>query len=245
MAARDRLRAGKRATAQNPENSGRRSMVIGAFWLYAGLIMRKLIAFLACGYCAVTASAQDDVFQRNHITVGSCPAILVGNRTSYFSTAPLTLGFEYHVMRLFQLDAGFQIVVGAANNQNVETTDFGHVQASDHEYIIPRDRYIISSRFKTMKYSAGGGAVSLRYAEPAPSSEYYYSGTYTYTSSEDWAGYGLGTASYFFGEHHILHVGTTFEFVSASTNDPAVGNGPTLNTTDHFSNLYIEFGFRF
>jgi hypothetical protein len=51
--------------------------------------------------------------------------------------------------------------------------------------------------------------------------------------------------SYYLGAGRNFHVGTTFEYVGASTDGAAVGNVPALYTADHWSNLYLEFGLSF
>jgi hypothetical protein len=68
---------------------------------------------------------------------------------------------------------------------------------------------------------------------------------YTCTSRGGWGGYGLASANYFLDENRNLHVGTTFQFVSASTNGQSVGNIPANKTTDHWANAWVEFGLSF
>ena len=150
-------------------------------------------------------------------------------------------GAGLSLTRFFQVD-GSRLALGSANHQNAELTGFGQVQDGDHEYMIPSGgRYFITSPFKRIGSSDGGSAVCLDCSETTPSGD-YSSGHYTYTSLGEWGGYGLGNASYFFGDNRNFHVGTTFEFSAASTNWSGVGDVPALHTTDHWSNLYIEFG---
>ena len=196
---------------------------------------------------AAFAQSSED-FHRNNITAGAGAAIPTGGDTSYLSTAPLVwVGYGYRFNRLFQADIGFEAAFGAANNQNPELTNFGAVQGGDREYMLPMGgRIYIPTRFKRMEFSAGGGAAWLHYSETAPSGyDYYSSGCYTCTSRGGWGGYGLGSASYFLDENHNFHIGTMFQFISGSTNGAAVGNVPGLKTTDHWSNLFIEFGLSF
>jgi hypothetical protein len=206
--------------------------------------MLQLILLLAsCSHLAIPASAQNDELNRNHITVGIGPAIPVCSDANYLRTAPLLMvGYGYRFTRFFQVD-GSRLALGSANHQNAELTGFGQVQDGDHEYMIPSGgRYFITSPFKRIGSSDGGSAVCLDCSETTPSGGYYSSGHYTYTSLGEWGGYGLGNASYFFGDNRNFHVGTTFEFSAASTNWSGVGDVPALHTTDHWSNLYIEFG---
>jgi len=43
----------------------------------------------------------------------------------------------------------------------------------------------------------------------------------------------------------MFHVGTTFEFIAASTDGQTVGYLPAAHTTDGWSDLYLEIGLRF
>ena len=85
----------------------------------------------------------------------------------------------------------------------------------------------------------------LHYSETVPSNGYYSSACYSFTLRGGWGGYGMANASYYLDANHNFHVGTTFEFIAASTNGQAVGNVPAARTTDHWSNLSLEFGLSF
>lgn len=147
----------------------------------------------------------DTGYHHNDVVFGVGPAIPVGNTTNYLSTVPLIdCAYGYRFNRLFQADAGLQIAFGAANNQNVEVTNFGTVQGGDHEFMVPLGgRVYIPQPFKRFDVSAGGGTA------------------------------------------YNFHVGTTFQYVVASTNGQAVGNVPALKTTDHWMNILFEFGLSF
>ncbi len=192
--------------------------------------------------------AQDD-YHHNNISVGFGGATPVGTDTSYLTTAPLiTLNYGYRFNRLFQADAGFQMAFGAANNQNVETTDQGAVQGGDHEYMIPLGgRIYIPQPYRRIEISAGGGAAYLHYSETISSGGgYYYTPTcFTCTSRGGWGGYGLANISYYLNSGRNFRVGTTAQFISASTNGPPVGNVPGNKTTDHWFNVTLELGFSF
>jgi hypothetical protein len=134
------------------------------------------------------------------------------------------VGYGYRFTRLFQADVGFQVAFGAADNQNAEVTDLGPVQGGDREYMIP-----LGARF------------IMHYSETVPSNGYCSSACYSCTSRGGWGGYGVANASHYLGANHNFHVGTTFEFIAASTNGQAVGNVAAARTTDHWSNLFPEF----
>jgi hypothetical protein len=178
------------------------------------------------------------------------PAVPVGNDTAYLKTAPLfTVGYGYRFNRFLEADAGFQMAFGAAMNQNAEQTDLGVVQGGDHEFMIPLGgRVYIPTPFKRIELSAGGGGIHLHYSETIPSNTgygYYSASCYTCTSRGGWGGYGLASARYFLDENHNFHIGTTVQFVSASTNGQSVGDIPALNTTDHWMNVMFELGLSF
>ncbi len=206
--------------------------------------MRSLL--LGC-IGATLALSQDAEFHRHNFVVDLGAATPMGSTSSYLSTAPLvSFGYGYRFNRYFQADAGFQIAFGAASNQNAEQTQFGAVQGGDHEYMIPLGgRFIIPSPFKRMEIAAGGGAAYLHYAETAPSNPDFPVSCFSCTSRGGWGGYGLANAKYFLDSNHTFHVGATYQFVAASTNGQPVGNVPGLKTTDHWSNIMVEFGLSF
>jgi hypothetical protein len=192
--------------------------------------------------------AQDADYHHNNVVFDIGAAIPVGNTTNYLNTAPLIdFGYGYRFNRWFQADAGFQIAFGAANNQNAEVTDIGPVQGGDHEYMIPfGGRVYIPQPFKRFDVSAGGGTAYLHYSETVSSGSPDYSiGCYSCTSRGGWGGYGLANVKYYLDSNHNFHVGTTVEFIAASTNGQAVGNVPALKTTDHWTDVMLEFGFGF
>jgi hypothetical protein len=192
-------------------------------------------------------NAQSENYHHNNLTVGIGPAMPVGNSTNYLNTAPLvTFGYGYRFKRWFQVDAGLQIAFGAANNQNAEITDFGSIQGGDHEFMIPLGgRIYIPTPFKRIEASAGAGTAYLHYGETVPSNGYTTNNCYSCTSRDGWGGYGLANVSYFLDSNHNFRVGTTLQYIAASTNGQAVGNIPALKTTDHWLNVAFEFGFSF
>jgi hypothetical protein len=198
---------------------------------------------IACSF----AFGQGTDFHRNNIVAGIGPAIPIGSAGSYLGPAPLVkIGYGYRFNRYLQADVGLQMAFGAANNQNAVVTDVGPVQGGDHEFMIPLGgRVIVPTPLKRIEVSLGGGAIYLHYSETAPSNGYYSPSCYTCTSRGGWGGYGLGNVSYFLDENKNFRVGTTFQFVSASTNGQAVGNVPAIKTTDHWATLAFEFGLSF
>jgi len=171
----------------------------------------------------------------------------MGTTTNYLSSAPLIrFNYGYRFNRLFQADAGFQMAFGAAHNQNPEVTNLGTIQGGDHEFMIPLGgRIYIPQPFHRIQISAGGGTAYLHYSETVPSSGYYSNSCYTCTTRGGWGGYGLANVSYFLDSNHNFRVGTTLQYVAASTNGQAVANIPPIQTTDHWLNLAFDFGFSF
>jgi hypothetical protein len=194
--------------------------------------------------------AQDD-FQHHNATFGIGAAVPVGNTANYLTKAPLIdFAYGYRFSRLFQADAGVQMAFGAAHNQNPEITGYGAVQGGDHEFMIPLGgRVYIPQPYERLSLSAGGGAAYLHYSETASSGNTgyggYATGCYSCTSRGGWGGYGLGNVSYYLDSNRFFHVGTTIQYVVASTNGPAVGNVPAFKTTDHWLNVVFEFGVSF
>ena len=209
--------------------------------------MRKIILTVVGSLFSTLAFAQSPEFHRNNVTVGIGAAVPVGSDSSYLNSAPLvSVGYGYRFNRYFRADAGLQFAFGAANNQNAVQTDLGAVQGGDREYMIPLGgRFIIPLPFNRLEVSAGGGAIYLHYSETAPSNGYYSPTCYTCASRGGWGGYGMGNVSYFLDSDHIFHVGSTLQFISASTNGPSIGNVPAAKTTDRWATISIEFGMSF
>jgi|SRR5581483_6491321 len=209
--------------------------------------MRNTCIIAGCLFASSVLFGQSADFHRNNIVAGIGPAIPTGSASSYLGAAPMVkIGYGYRFNRYFQADAGLQLAFGAARNQNAEITDFGQLRGGDHEFMIPLGgRVIAPLPFKRFEVSVGGGAMYLHYSETAPSNGYYSPSCYSCTSRGGWGGYGLGNVSYFLDENRNFRVGTTFQFVSASTNGQAVGNVPAVKTTDHWATLSFEFGLSF
>jgi len=192
--------------------------------------------------------AQDQDWHHHNVFLGVGSAIPVGNTAGYLSTAPLlNFGYGYRFNRRFQADVGLQMVFGAANNRNAEITDFGAVQGGDHEYMVPLGgRLYIPQPFKRLEFSVGGGAAYLHYSETISTGNSDVSlSCYSCTSRGGWGGYGLVNGSYYLDRGHNWRLGTTVQYFAASTNGLAVGNVPALKTTDHWTNVSVEFGFSF
>lgn len=211
-----------------------------------GRICFTITFITALAITSAPAFAQSEI-QHNNIIVGGGAAIPAGNATQYLSTAPMfTLGYGYRFTRLFQADAGFQMAFGAANNQNVVQTALGPVQGGDHELMIPLGgRIYIPAPFKRIQVSAGGGGIYLHYSETAPSSGYYQNNCYTCTSRGGWGGYGLLDANYALDSNHNWRIGTTFQYVAATTSGQAVGNVASPKSTDHWGLLTFYLGLSF
>ena len=214
----------------------------------AGNTMTRQLSFvcLLLSGCGLLPGQNSEI-THNNISVGVGAGIPVGNSTNYLATAPLiSVGYGYRFNRLFQADIGFQAIFGAAHNQNAVITDLGTVQGGDHEFMIPLGgRIILPTQFSRVQFSAGGGVIYLHYSETAPSNAYYSNYCYTCTSRSGWGGYGLANGEYFLDSNHTFHVGLTLQYVAASTNGQPVANIPAINTTDHWMNVFADFGLSF
>lgn len=213
-----------------------------------------VVTFLYVFVCslALAQTAQPDV-HHNNLTFEVGPAIPVGKTTNYLNTAPfIGFAYGYRFNQLFQADAGFQMAFGAANNQNAELTGYGQVRGGDHEFMFPLlgGRIFLPLHSSRIEASVGAGAVHLHYSETASTGGGYgygYGGSacYTCTSRGGWGGYGMGNVSYFLDSNHQIRIGTTLQYVAASTNGQAVANIPAVKTTDHWLQIAIVFGFSF
>lgn len=216
-----------------------------------------VLSFLLCSL-AVAQTDQQDLHHHN-ITFGAGPAIPVGSTTNYLNTAPyIALGYGYRFNSLFQADIGFQMAFGAAHNQNPEIVGYGqYVQGGDHEFMFPLlgGRIYLPLHLSRVEASVGGGAVHLHYSETAPSGGggygygygygYGATGCYTCTTRGGWGGYGMGNISYFLDSARHVRIGTTVQYVAASTSGQAVANIPAAKTTDHWLQVAIVFGLSF
>jgi hypothetical protein len=210
-------------------------------------MMRHMIVVLSCLSASSLAFGQEEIHHHN-VTAGVGAGIPVGATTNYLGAAPLfSIGYGYRFNRFFQADAGAQFAFGAAHNQNAEITDFGPVQGGDHEYMIPLGgRVYIPQPFKRIEVSTGGGAMYLHYSETISSNgDGFSANCYSCTSRGGWGGYGMANVSYFLDSNRTFRIGSTVQLVSASTNGQAVGNIPSLKTTDHWTNVLFQFGFSF
>ena len=193
--------------------------------------------------------AQSRLFDyHNTITVGGGAAIPAGNSTNGLSTAPMiTVGYGYRFNRWFQADAGANFAFGAANNHDLETTDFGVMRGHDVEFMLPfGGRVFIPTPYRRFAISAGAGAVYLRYSETVnQGDDEIQNNCYSCTARDGWAGYGLANVGYFLDSRRNLHLGTTVQYIVGRTNGQSVGEVPGLRTTDRWLNVVLEFGVSF
>ena len=212
--------------------------------------MARTVTLLLCGLLASSAVFAQEEIHHHNVMASVGAAVPVGSSTDYFGSAPLlAFGYGYRFNRLFQAEAGLQFAFGAAHNQNTEITDFGPMQGGDHEFMLPLGgRIYIPQPFTRLEISAGGGGAYLHYSETIPSNSYggyYQNSCYSCTSRGGWGGYGLASVSYFLDSNHMFKVGTTVQYISASTNGSAVANIPAIQTTDHWTNVLFHFGLSF
>ena len=111
-------------------------------------------------------------------------------------------------------------------------------------------RVFIPQPFKRLEFSVGGGTAYLHYSETASSGNtgYGYGGSAVairVLHAADGAATDWPTLVTIFDSNRIFHVGTTVQYIDATTNGPAVGNVPALKTSDHWTNVSFEFGFSF
>jgi len=185
------------------------------------------------------AFAQGGESLPNKIAVGLHTAAPVRNAANLLATAPpVTGGFK----GLVQADSGPGIVLGLANKQNAEITDFGILQGGNHEFTMPLGSLIyIPEPLKRIDFSGSGGTGYFRNSRDNRGG---YSPTcYSCTSPGGW-GDGLTTRSYSLGTSLSLWVGSTVQY-AGPTNGLRVPSVLANNTTDRWMNIALAFGFTF
>jgi hypothetical protein len=191
---------------------------------------------------STAAFAQESEESHNDVSVSVGAAVPRGADRAYLNNAPMiSLMYGYRFNRFFQAESGLQMAFGAANNQNVEESEFGSVVGGDHEFMIPfSGRFYVPLPFQRWKVSAGGGLAYLHYSETATSGA---SLCYTCTSRGGWGLQGFTTVRYYVGDNFF--VGPTVQYISGTLNGDAVGNVPAIQTKDRWMNVLFGFGLRF
>lgn len=206
--------------------------------------MRKIILLtIFCMLAATAAFAQDSEIPHNDVSFSVGAGVPTGSDTSFLSNAPMiALLYGYRFNKYIQAESGFQMAFGAANNQNFEQSEFGTTQGGDHELFWPFSaRLYIPVPLDKWQFSVGGGGAYLHYAETAVNAS--GSPCFTCTTRGGWGSQGFFTIRYLVGDN--FYVGTTAQYVSAHINGDAVGNTPAIRTTDQWTNVLFNIGFRF
>jgi hypothetical protein len=205
---------------------------------------QKILFTMLFSLVSTAAFAQKEDIAHHDVSFSVGAAVPTGSDTNYLAKAPMiSLTYGYRFDRFFKAGAGFQMAFGAANNQNVEDTEFGSSFGGDHEFMIPfTGQFIIPLPLRKWEISTGGGPVYLHYAETPPSGAVY---CFTCTSRGGWGLQGLANVRYFLNDDKTFHVGTTGQYVSATLNGDPVGSVPGTQTRDHWYNVLVEIGFSF
>lgn len=177
--------------------------------------------------------------------VVTAPPLPTGN---FLSASPiLTVNYGYRFQRYLQADIGFNIAFGAAQVRDFLQTGFGDFRIRDREYMIPfGGRAILPLMDDRLLLSAGGGGVYLRYAEGVRQpSQFFRIDCPVCTSRTGWGGYGLADISYFLDQGRHFRLGVTAQYIYGRTNGDPLGDIPSLQTTDRWSNIFANFGVSF
>lgn len=203
---------------------------------------KKLLLTIVLCLVSTAVFGQDSEEAHNDVSFSVGAAVPNGADRSYLNKAPMiAFQYGYRFNRLLQAEGGFQMAFNAANNQNVETTDYGQYLGGDHEFMIPfSGRFYIPLPLDKWQLSAGGGPMYLHYAETAPNDG---SICYTCTSRGGWGLQGFFTVRRLIGDNFYL--GTTAQYVSGSVSGDPVGNAAAIKTTDHWVNVLFNLGLRF
>jgi hypothetical protein len=205
--------------------------------------MRKILFLTIFCTCVSTAAfAQENELSHHDVSFSIGAGVPTGSDTSYLNKAPMiALQYGYRFNRWIQAESGFQMAFGAANNQNVEQSEFGAVQGGDHEFMIPfSGRLYVPLPLQKWQLSVGGGPTYLHYGETSTGG---VQDCFTCTTRGGWGTQGFFTVRYLIGDN--FYVGTTAQYVSAHINGDAVGNIPASRTTDQWANVLFNIGFRF
>ena len=187
-------------------------------------------------------------YSRHNFTVGLGGADPQGEIRSFMSAKPgVSVGYGYRFLKYFQADIGLDIIFGAALVRDFLTTQVGDFRVSDREYVLPMGgRAILPFAGGRVLFSGGGGWAWMRYGERVNQPSYYFRiDCPICTVRSGWGYYAQLNGTYFldYGKH--FRVGATTRFVRGHTEGEPVGNIPGIRTTDHWMNVFGEFGLSF
>ena len=207
--------------------------------LWAIAVTGTVIALGGLLFAVLPAFAQNGESLPNKVAVGLHAGAPVGNAANLLATAPpVTWGFK----RLFHADSGPGSVLGVANKQNPEITDFGILQGRNLEFTLPLGSLIyIPEPLKRIDFSGGRGTGYFR--NSGDNRNGYSPTCFSCTPPGGW-GDGLTTRSYSLGTSLSLWLGSTVQY-AGPTNGLNVPSVLANNTTDRWMNLALAFGLTF
>jgi len=183
-------------------------------------------------------------YPKHNFTAGVGGAMPGSDLEGQFSNRPdVSFGYGYRIHENFQLDAGLDVVFGAAGVRDFLETDLGYLRIRDFEYLLPLGgRIILPVSDGRVLFSVGGGAAYMRYSERLKQVSDYYQYECPYCGSRSgWGYYTLVGGSVALDRSQRFRVGVTSRLYRGNTDGDAIGYIPALRTHDTWLNVAGEF----
>jgi hypothetical protein len=186
-------------------------------------------------------------FRKHNITGGLGTASPRQDLDPYFRTRPaLSIGYGYRFFRYAQVDAGLDMVFGAASvREFVDTGFLGPRRIRDRQFLVPLGGRVILPIGRVLVYGGGGGAF-MRYSEMVNQPNQWYRIDCPICRARDgWASYALVGGSIALDDAQHFRIGGTAKMYRGFTEGQAFGAVPNIRTNDGWLNIMGEFTFSF
>jgi hypothetical protein len=205
--------------------------------------MRLLFLFAAV---SLPLLGQSD-FRKHNFTAGLGVASPREDLDSYFRSRPaLNFGYGYRFLRFAQVDAGMDMVFGAASVREFLDAGFlGPRRIRDRQFLVPVGGRVILPVGRVLVYGGGGGAY-MRYSEMISQPNQWYRIDCPVCRARDgWASYALvgGSVALDYAQH--FRIGASAKMYRGFTEGQSFGNVPAIRTNDSWLNVMGEFTFSF
>ena len=194
----------------------------------------------------VSLPAQD-LFPKHYINFGPGIGLPRGEINAYFRTKPaVTANYGYRFHRYFQADAGYDVVLHAADTRAFLDTQLGSFRIRDYQHFVTfGGRGVVPLARGRVLFSAGGGGALLRYQESVSQpSNYIRFACPQCTARTGWGNYALASLR-FSTRWQRVWFGVTTKVIRGRTEGDAFGGLPTARTKDNWFNTFGEVGFAF
>ena len=190
---------------------------------------------------------EQDLFPRHYLNAGGGVGMPRGEINQYFASRFCgTVNYNYRFHRYFQADAGYDIVLGAAQINDIVETELGNQRIRDRQHFVTfGGRGIMPLARGRVLISGGGGGAYLRYQESiSQPSQYYRLACPACIGRGGFGGYGVISAK-FSNRWQRYWFGVTSKVIRGSSQGEPFAGLPTTRTKDHWINTFVEFGFGF